>query len=129
MSLSIPFPRSALGIVAATLLAGAAFANPGVVRVITPSGEVFADANRMTLYVFDKDTPGTSNCNDLCAVAWPPLLAPADAEATGDFAPIRRSDGQMQWAHKGRPLYLWKDDRKPGDMTGDGYNGVWHVAR
>jgi predicted lipoprotein with Yx(FWY)xxD motif len=33
-------------------------------------------------------------------------------------------------AYKGRPLYTWKDDKKPGDITGDGFlNGVWHIAQ
>lgn len=130
--MSIPHQpmRAALG--AAALLAfcaGAAFANPGVVKVRTPGGEVYADANHMTLYVFDNDEPGVSNCDGECAVNWPPLAAPADAVATGDFAPIRRSDGTMQWALKGQPLYLWVKDQKPGDVTGDGVGGVWHVAR
>ncbi|MRX51107.1 hypothetical protein GI374_11750 [Paracoccus sp. S-4012] len=122
--------RAALA--AAALLgafAGAAMADPGVVRIQTPSGEVYADANHMTLYTFDNDTPGVSNCDGQCAVNWPPLVAPADATATGDFAPIQRSNGTMQWALNGKPLYLWIKDTQPGEMTGDGVNGVWHVAR
>jgi predicted lipoprotein with Yx(FWY)xxD motif len=39
-------------------------------------------------------------------------------------------DGNKQWAYKGHPLYTWKDDKKPGDITGDGFaNGVWHIAQ
>ncbi|MGN8186461.1 hypothetical protein ACTJLD_10810, partial [Burkholderia sp. 22088] len=34
-----------------------------------------------------------------------------------------------QWAYRGRPLYRWKQDRKPGDAGGDGIGGMWHVAR
>jgi predicted lipoprotein with Yx(FWY)xxD motif len=33
------------------------------------------------------------------------------------------------WAHKGKPLYLWSKDQKPGDITGDGFNGIWHVVK
>jgi predicted lipoprotein with Yx(FWY)xxD motif len=29
----------------------------------------------------------------------------------------------------GIPLYLWSKDQKPGDMTGDGFNGIWHVVK
>jgi len=29
---------------------------------------------------------------------------------------------------EGKPLYKWMDDRKPGDVDGDGRNNVWHVA-
>lgn len=130
MSTHHHFPRGGLSIAALLVfLAGAALADPGVVQVRTPSGLVYADANHMTLYTFDRDAPGVSNCNDECAANWPPLAAPADAAPTGDFAPIRRSDGSMQWALNGKPLYRWVRDQKPGDVTGDGVGGVWHVAR
>jgi predicted lipoprotein with Yx(FWY)xxD motif len=33
------------------------------------------------------------------------------------------------WANKDKPLYLWSNDQKPGDMTGDGLNGIWHVIK
>ena len=43
---------------------------------------------------------------------------------------IKRDDGAMQWAYKGKPLYTWAKDTKPGDITGDGFlNGVWHIAQ
>ena len=35
----------------------------------------------------------------------------------------------MQWAYKGKPLYTWAKDTKPGDVTGDGVNNVWHIAQ
>ena len=40
-----------------------------------------------------------------------------------------RDDGAKQLAYKGKPLYYWSKDQKPGDRTGDGVNGVWHVAK
>jgi predicted lipoprotein with Yx(FWY)xxD motif len=49
--------------------------------------------------------------------------------ASGDYAVITRDDGSMQWSYKGKPLHLWIKDQKPGDMTGDGVNNVWHTAR
>ena len=45
-----------------------------------------------------------------------------------EYTLVQRKDGTMQWAYDGKPLYLWKKDTKPGDMTGDGVGGVWHVA-
>lgn len=85
----------------------------------------------MTLYVFDKDAPGSgrSACNGPCAENWPPFAASADAEPEGGFTVITRDDGAAQWAYQGRPLYYWVKDQKPGDMTGDGVKEVWHVAR
>jgi predicted lipoprotein with Yx(FWY)xxD motif len=49
--------------------------------------------------------------------------------ASGDWTVIVRDDGGKQWAYKGKPLYTWSKDAKPGDKTGDGVNSVWHVAK
>lgn len=83
----------------------------------------------MTLYTFDKDTSGVTNCYDDCAVKWPPLIAASGAKAGGDFSLVKRKDGSEQWAYKGMPLYLWQNDKKPGDTTGDRVGGVWHIAK
>jgi predicted lipoprotein with Yx(FWY)xxD motif len=92
-------------------------------------GKVLVDKKGMTLYTFDKDPMGKSACNGKCAENWPPLLATAQAQASGDFSLITRDDGKKQWAYKGKPLYLWVKDQKPGDTTGDKVNNVWAVAR
>ncbi len=99
---------------------------PAMVR----DGVLTNDAG-MTLYTFDRDPADASRsvCNGQCAVNWPPLMAKAGSMASGDWKVVRRDDGSMQWAYKGKPLYLWIKDAKPGDKTGDGVNGVWHVAR
>jgi len=89
---------------------------------------VLTDANGMTLYIFDKDEPGVTNCYDQCAVNWPPLIADASATPEGEFTLVDRTDGSKMWAYKGWPLYYWKDDVNPGDTTGDGVGGVWHLA-
>jgi len=94
----------------------------------TEKGEILTDAQGMTLYTFDNDESGMSNCYDDCAAKWPPLAASADAQEEGDFTLVERKDGTKQWAYKGQPLYLWVDDKAPGDMTGDGVNDVWHIA-
>lgn len=88
-------------------------------------------ANGMTLYTFDKDTAGSgkSVCNGPCAVNWPPLLAGPDDAASGDYSLVVRDDGRKQWAFKGKPLYFWSKDSKPGERTGDGFNKVWRVAQ
>ncbi|AWM88985.1 hypothetical protein [Microvirga sp. 17 mud 1-3] len=94
----------------------------------TSKGKVLVDAKGMTLYTFDKDSAGKSACNGTCAQNWPPLMADASAKASGDWSPVKRDDGSMQWAYKGHPLYTWVKDTKPGDTTGDGVNNIWHVA-
>src|SRR5512144_2799626 len=46
-------------------------------------GNFLVDAKGMTLYLFLKDTPNTSNCYDACAKSWPPLLT-AGSPVAGD---------------------------------------------
>ncbi|KXF77063.1 hypothetical protein ATN84_11420 [Paramesorhizobium deserti] len=102
----------------------------GAIKSMKMGGEeMLTDAKGMTLYTFDKDTEGMSNCYDQCAAKWPPLTAAEGASADGDYTLVERKDGTKQWAYEGKPLYLWENDKKPGDMTGEGVGGVWHVAK
>jgi predicted lipoprotein with Yx(FWY)xxD motif len=93
------------------------------------TGGILTNNAGMTLYTFDKDAGGKSACNGPCATNWPPLMASGGAKASGDWSIITRDDGGKQWAYKGKPLYLWAKDKKPGDKTGDGVNGVWHIVK
>lgn len=90
---------------------------------------VLTGPDGMTLYTFDKDTAGSgkSVCNGPCATNWPPLTG-TSAPQEGDYSLIERDDGTSQIAYKGKPLYYWAKDAKPGDRTGDGVNQVWHTA-
>ena len=112
------------------LLAGCA-TNYGAKPPAEAANGVLAGPNGMTLYTFDKDTAGSgkSVCNGQCAVAWPPLMASSYAVPSGDYSVVTRDDGKKQWAYKGKPLYTWVKDTKPGDKTGDGFNNAWKVAK
>ena len=92
---------------------------------------VLVGPNGMTLYTFDKDVAdsGKSVCNGPCASNWPPLMASGSDKASGDYTIITRDDGAKQWAVKGKPVYFWAKDSKPGDKTGDGFNKVWQTAK
>ncbi|MBE7183997.1 MAG: hypothetical protein INR68_06285 [Methylobacterium mesophilicum] len=122
-----------LAAAALTLAAPAAYAKDLVAGAIkeakTAKGTVLTDAKGMTLYTFDKDKKGMSACYDDCAKKWPPLAAAEGAKEMGEFTLVKRKDGTMQWAHEGMPLYGWQNDKKPGDVTGDGVGGVWQVAK
>jgi predicted lipoprotein with Yx(FWY)xxD motif len=85
----------------------------------------------MTLYTFDRDAAGSgkSACNGPCATNWPPLAVIGDAQAVPGYSVVVRDDGRKQWAYKGRPLYFWAKDAKPGDVTGDNFNNAWRIAR
>ena len=95
----------------------------------TKAGDVLADAKGMTLYTYDKDKAGESACAGKCAEVWPPAKATASDKANGDFTIIKRPDGTMQWAHDGKPLYTYQDDKKAGEANGDGKGGAWHAAK
>lgn len=117
------FSFAAMGVASAETYAG------GAVMTMEIGGKsVLTDANGMTLYTFDKDAAGVSNCYDSCAQNWPPAIADAGAAADGDFTLVDRTDGTKMWAFKGMPLYLWAKDSKPGDTTGDMVGNVWHTA-
>lgn len=102
----------------------------GAVKSADVGGKmILTDSKDMTLYIWDKDAVGVSNCYDQCAVNWPPVLVAADTAVTGDFTLVDRKDSDMKIvAYKGWPLYLWIKDTKPGDTTGDGVGGTWHTA-
>ena len=122
---SLRTPFAALAVLAISAHAGMAMAQAPAKM----SDGILTDNAGMTLYTFDKDAGGKSACNGPCAANWPPLMAAADAKASGDWSIISRDDGARQWAYEGKPVYLWAKDQKPGDRTGDGFNSVWHVAR
>ncbi len=97
------------------------------------SGQVsltlLTDADQRTLYTFDSDANGTSNCTGACAVTWTPvLLDPAHPSTNPEILPITRADGAAQLSFQGRPLYRYKNDLKPGDALGAELGGVWHVV-
>jgi predicted lipoprotein with Yx(FWY)xxD motif len=68
-------------------------------------------------------------CNGPCAANWPPFVASAADKDVAGFTKVKRDDGTLQWAYKGKPLYFWIKDQKSGDKTGDGFNNVWRVAK
>ena len=47
----------------------------------------------------------------------------------GDWTVVTRDEGAKQWAYKGKPLYTFVQDKKAGDMAGEGKGGVWHMAK
>ncbi len=120
-------PRVVSTVTALLLFAGAAYAADAPA---SPQGGVLADTSGRTLYIYDKDTTlGRSACNGTCAALWPPYAADNGAQPAGNFSIATRDDGSRQWAYKGKPLYRWAGDQKPGDTTGDGVNDIWHVIK
>jgi predicted lipoprotein with Yx(FWY)xxD motif len=95
-------------------------------------GSILVDSKGMTLYLYTKDAPNTSNCYSTCATYWPPLLTTGTPTAgTGVTASMlgttTRTDGTTQVTYNGWPLYYYASDKAAGDTTGENVQGVWYV--
>ena len=95
-------------------------------------GKVVVDGNGRTVYIFDKDTSGKSNCEGDCLAKWPvvpagegtPQLDGIDASLVGS---VTRSDGSKQLSVGGLPIYLFAQDTKAGEAKGQAVGDVWWV--
>ena len=99
-------------------------------------GRYLTDANGRSLYVFMKDQKNVSSCTGACAAAWPPF-GPSSATSTDTavksamLGTITRSDNRSQLTYNGMPVYYYEDDKKSGDITGQGKNefgGLWYLV-
>jgi predicted lipoprotein with Yx(FWY)xxD motif len=124
----------ALAVLGASVAAagGQATTTPAALKAV-PIGAVtvLADANGRTLYWFAPDTAARSACYGSCAAYWPPVKGPATAGpgVTGKLSVLTRSDGSVQAAYDGHPLYTYVGDSAPGQANGNGLNlngGLWH---
>ena len=91
----------------------------------TSLGKILVDSRGRTLYLFKKDSGKKSTCFGACATAWPPLRAHGKPTVGGGaraskVGTTRRSDGKPQVTYNGHPLYLFVQDKKPGDTHGEG---------
>src|SRR5689334_22998804 len=93
---------------------------------------VLVNRSGMTLYSLSAETHGRFICTGSCLSEWHPLRARSGQKPTGarSLGTVRRPGGQMQVTYKGKPLYAFDGDHKPGDAKGEGFKdvGVWHAA-
>ena len=100
-------------------------------KTSSAKGSYLTDFKGMSLYTFDKDTKGVSNCYGACATAWPPYTSGATVQGNlpANITVVTRTDGSKQFAWMGKPLYYYANDQNPGDVTGDGVGGTWHLVK
>ena len=86
-----------------------------------------------TLYSLSAERHGRFICkNAACLSLWTPLVIRKGVKPTGvsGLGTVRRPDGRTQVTYRGGPLYTFKQDRKPGDIKGNGFRdvGTWRVV-
>lgn len=93
------------------------------------------DQEGWALYLFTVDTQnsGTSACTADCLTEWPPVIVTSTPQAGADIdttllGTITRDDGTMQATYNGWPLYYYAGDLAPGDVNGQGVDGIWFLV-
>jgi len=126
--------------VAALVLANAATAASGKAMPLVSTAKnadlgktVLVNRKGLTLYSLSVEQRGRFICTDrFCLSLWTPLLVPKGTTPTGSphLGTVRRPDGRTQVSYRGRPVYTFTQDRKPGDVKGNGFKdvGVWRPA-
>ena len=94
---------------------------------------VLVDRRGKTLYTLSAETHGRFICTTkFCLSLWTPLVVARGTTPAGAklLATVKRPDGRTQVTYRGRPLYTFNEDSKPGDAKGNGFKdvGTWLAA-
>jgi predicted lipoprotein with Yx(FWY)xxD motif len=95
--------------------------------------KILVNERGMTLYRLSAEKRGKFICmTKVCLSLWHPLVVAKGTTPTGArfLSTVKRPDGRLQVAYHGGPLYTFAQDRKPGDVKGNGFKdvGVWRPA-
>jgi predicted lipoprotein with Yx(FWY)xxD motif len=96
-------------------------------------GPLLTDEKGQTLYAFTNDKGGTSRCTAQCIATWPALVSrqPVTAGAGANqplLSETKRAEGTVQATYGQWPLYYYAGDLAPGDVDGQGVDGVWFAV-
>ena len=127
------------GLLAAFYAVNASGAGSSGTRVVmtaknkTLGKTILVNLQGLTLYSLSVERHGRFICkNAACTSIWKPLLIKKGRKPTGvtGLATVKRPTGQIQVAYRGAPLYHFVQDRKRGDIKGNGLKdvGTWHVV-
>jgi predicted lipoprotein with Yx(FWY)xxD motif len=113
--------------------ASSASPSDGGATLSVGSGSFLVDAKGMTLYLYTRDSAGTSVCSGGCANNWPPLTVTGQPSAGAGInasllGTTTRADGSTQVTYNGHPLYYYKSDTSAGDENGQGVGGAWYIV-
>ena len=93
--------------------------------VVINTGRLLVNFEGYSIYAWDNDDLNKSNCVASCLDDWKPMLAPATAQAQGDWTVNERSPGIGQWAYRGKPVYTHVGDTSYRSFLGSDVPG-WH---
>lgn len=97
------------------------------------SETILTNAHGMTLYYRTSDVLPSTVCSGGCAGVWPPLVASSSGTPTsvaslpGKLTVVADANGN-QVVYNGHPLYTYSGDTGPGQTSGEGIGGIWHVV-
>jgi predicted lipoprotein with Yx(FWY)xxD motif len=102
----------------------------------TRFGRILVTGKGLTLYLFDKEKTGQSECYADCATAWPPLLSGGKPVAGKDvkkklLRTTTRTDGTRQVTYRGHPLYRYHTEDQAGEVLCQNvfeFGGLWLVV-
>ena len=127
---------------------GTAVSSPAIVKIAFNKElkkTILVDGRGLTLYGWTSDYQGKPTCyNDAtyhCSKAWPPLRTTGAPRAgqgvkASLLGVVKRTDGGVQVTYNRHPLYTDAGasafqlvaDKKPGDVNGQGFAGIWYVV-
>jgi predicted lipoprotein with Yx(FWY)xxD motif len=106
-----------------------------VVKEVKSKGRMLlATSAGRTLYSLSVETHGKFVCTKSsgCLSTWRPLTIASGVVPKGPvkLGTVHRPDGGIQVTYRGRPLYAFAGDTKPGQANGEGLKdvGTWHAA-
>jgi predicted lipoprotein with Yx(FWY)xxD motif len=110
-------------------------------------GQYLTNSQGQALYMFSDEVDGVNACTGDCAAIWPEFTADLTTAKLNaglniaDFDTITTANGKKQVTYKGWPLHTYSPlstggyggssnvPEGPGTTRGDGFAGVWFVAK
>jgi predicted lipoprotein with Yx(FWY)xxD motif len=94
---------------------------------------ILVNRRGLTLYSLSVERHGRFICsNAACLALWKPLVIARGSTPTGvaGLGRVKRPDKRIQVTYRGAPLYRFVQDRKPGQVKGNGFKdvGTWRVV-
>jgi predicted lipoprotein with Yx(FWY)xxD motif len=136
-------------VVAAISISGATASATGSRAVLktvfnpTLKTKILVDGSGRTVYMLTSDTNGKPTCAQLapdCPKVWPAFATTGKPKAgrgitASKLSTVKGAGGVTQVVYNHHPLYYFAGghssgkagDKKPGDIRGQGFFGIWYV--